>query len=107
VQTSNTASVNISGPSSASPGQKIEIQTDMYLPGPVTDVIFETLTSANLTDKFSICSVIVSAGKNFACYPYENVEYVLYPSRTNATNEKATLSMHLVNSGKSFSKVFL
>jgi hypothetical protein len=105
-QTSYNASVNVSGPATASPGQTIDFRVDMYLPGPVTDISFEALTPVNSTDSFNICNlVVVSAGQNFACYPYEQVGYVLCPSSTNYTNRRATLSMHLVNTGKSFIKV--
>ena len=104
-QTSYNASVNVSGPATASPGQTIELHVDMYLPGPVADIRFEVLTPVNFTDSINICYVVVvSAGQNFACYPYEKVGYVLYPSSTNYTNRRATLSMHLVNTGKSFIK---
>ena len=105
-QSSYNASFNVSGPATASPGQTIDIRVDMYLPGPVTDISFEALTPVNSTDSINICNIIVvSVGQNFACFPYEKAGYVLYPSSTNNTNGRATLSMHLVNTGKSFINV--
>jgi len=70
---------------------------DMYLPAPVSDVVFEAFAPTNFTDAVSICSVaVVAVGNNFDCLPYEKFLHTLYPSASEKTDQYGRLEIGTV-----------
>jgi len=69
-------------------------RVDMYLPAPLSDVVFEAFSPSNYTDAMTVCTVaVVGAGSNFGCVPFEKFTYTLYPSASGATNHYGRLDV--------------
>jgi len=78
-------------------------RVDIYLPVPISNIVFEAFTpTQNFTDVVTLCSIaVVGVGSNFACLPYYQFPYTLYPSTSGRTNEYGRLSVGpVLNAGQ-------
>jgi len=101
LQSSTPAEFTFTGPTNVMLGAANIFHVDMYLPAPLSDVVFEAFTPTNYTDVMTICTLaVVSVGTNFDCVPYEKLTYSLHPSASGKTDEYGRLEIgRLFNAG--------